>query len=217
MSKETAPRRVSLVVAGLAAGALLFGGVFGAGATHQPADKVVAAGSTLEVMGPNAEVTILSATLRSSSPSDLVLSVTLECSIFTRLLTGPSDNGGVSTATAAGTVLAWIEVDGQIVPVNSSTAGSDRDKVTFCNRTYSRTVTDAEDPLDGQDIEEDFIDTKAANSFNWVHLNVGSGIHEITVKATLAQETTGDATAEAAIGNRTLVVQPSKLANDATI
>ena len=217
MSKETAPRRVSLVVAGLAAGALLFGGVFGAGATHLPADKVVASGSTLEVVGPNAEVTILSATLRSSSPSDLILSVTLECSIFTRLLTGPSDNGGVSTATAAGTVRTWIEVDGQIVPVNSSTAGNDRDKVTFCNRTYSRTVTDSEDPLDGQDIEEDFIDTKTANSFNWVRLNVGSGIHEITVKATLVQETTGDATAEAAIGNRTLVVQPAKLANDATI
>lgn len=209
--------RIGIGAAALAAGVLLFGGVFGARATHMPADKVVAAGSTLEVVGPNAEVTILTATMRTSSPTDLILSVTMECSIFTRLLTGPSGDGGASSATAAGTVRAWVEVDGQIVPVMSAGSGSEADKVTFCNRVYSRTVTDAEDPLDGQDIEEDFIDTKAANAFNWLRLNVGSGIHTITVKATLLQQTAGDATAEAAIGNRTLVVEPAKLANDADV
>lgn len=209
--------RISAGAATLAVGVLLFGGVFGARATHMPADKVVAAGSTLEVVGPNAEVTILSATMRTSSPTDLILSVTMECSIFTRLLTGPSGDGGASSATAAGTVRAWVEVDGQIVPVISAGAGSEADKVTFCNRVYSRTVTDAEDPLDGQDIEEDFIDTKSANAFNWLRLNVGSGTHTITVKATLLQKTAGDATAEAAIGNRTLVVEPAKLANDADV
>lgn len=209
--------RIGIGAAALAAGVLLFGGMFGARATHMPADKVVAAGSTLEVVGPNAEVTILTATMRTSSPTDLILSVTMECSIFTRLLTGPSGDGGASTATAAGTVRAWVEVDGQIVPVKSAGPGSEADKVTFCNRVYSRTVTDAEDPLDGQDIEEDFIDTKAANAFNWLRLNVGSGIHTITVKATLLQQTAGDATAEAAIGNRTLVIEPAKLANDADV
>lgn len=209
--------RISIGAAAVAVGVLLFGGVFGARATHLPADKVVAAGSTLEVVGPNAEVTILTATMRTSSPTDLILSVTMECSIFTRLLTGPSGDGGASSATAAGTVRAWVEVDGHIVPVNSGGPGTEADKVTFCNRVYSRTVTDAEDPLDGQDIEEDFIDTKSANAFNWLRLNVGPGPHTIKVKATLLQKTAGDATAEAAIGNRTLVVEPAKLANDAEI
>lgn len=207
----------TMLAVGVLAGALLSSGLMTARATHSPADKVVASGSKLAVVGPNAEATILTATLRSSAPSDLILSLTMECSIFTRLITGPSADGGVSSATAAGTVRAWIEVDGQVVPVNSGPAGSEADKVTFCNRTYSRTVTDAEDPTDGQDIEDDFIDTKTANAFNWLHLNVGSGVHTIVVKATLVQETTGDATAEAAIGNRTLVVEPAKLANDATV
>jgi hypothetical protein len=122
-------------------------------------------------------------------------------------------------------VRAWVEIDGKIVPINSVSnppqpppaAGDDTDKVTFCNRTYSRTVTDAEDPLDGQDIEDDFIDTKNANSFNWLRLNMGSGTHTIVVKATLTEATNGDATAEAVIGNRSLIVEPEKLANDATI
>jgi len=37
------------------------------------------------------------------------------------------------------------------------------------------------------------------------------------VKATLTESTTGDATAEALIGNRSLIVEPTKLANDASI
>ena len=197
----------------------------GANATHQPADKVVAAGSTIEVIGPNTETTILTSTLRTSKPTDLILAVSMECSIFTGLVTGPSTDGGTDSATAAGHIRAWIEIDGQIVPVNSMseppqltpTGGSEDDKVTFCNRTYSRTVTDSENLLDGQDIEDDYIATKNANAFNWLRLNLGSGVHEIVVKATLLQETAGDATAEAVIGNRSLIVEPAKLANDATI
>ena len=197
----------------------------GVRANHLPADKVVASGSKLVVTGPNVEASILSATLRTSKPTDLMLAVSMECSIFTRLVTGPSSDGGTDSATASGHIRAWVEVDGQIVPVNSMAsptspippAGGDSDKVTFCNRTYSRTVTDAENPLDGQDIEDDYIATKDANAFNWLRLNMGAGVHTIVVKAALVQTTSGDATAEAAIGNRSLIVEPAKLANDATI
>jgi hypothetical protein len=209
----------------MAAVALILGGTQGVFATHTPADKVVAAGSKMQVMGPGDQVPILTATLKTSKPTDLILSVAMECSIFTRLVTGPSDQGGTDTATASGHVRAWVEIDGQIVPINSISnppqatppGGDDTDKVTFCNRTYSRTVTDSENPLDGQDIEDDFIDTKSANSFNWLRLNLGSGPHTIVVKATLTESAQGDATAEAVIGNRSLIVEPEKLANDATI
>jgi hypothetical protein len=46
---------------------------------------------------------------------------------------------------------------------------------------------------------------------------MGAGIHRIEVKATLTESATADATAEAVIGNRSLIVEPSKLANDASI
>jgi hypothetical protein len=198
-------------------------GVF---ATHAPANKVVAAGDTLAVFGPGAAVPILSATLRTSKPTDLILNVNMECSIFTRLITGPSGNGGTDTASATGDIRAWVEIDNQVVPINRISNPPQNppppgniatDSVTFCNRTYSRTVTDAENPLDGQDIEDDYIDTKNANSFTWLRLNMGSGIHTIVVKATLTETVTGDATAEAVIGNRPLIAEPEKLANDATI
>jgi hypothetical protein len=212
--------------AAIAVAAVVAGGTQVVMATHTPADKVVASGSKLAVLGPGDSVPILQATLKTSSPTDLILGVAMECSIFTRLVTGPSDQGGTDTATASGHVRAWVEIDGKIVPINSvssstigatPTAGNDSDKVTFCNRTYSRTVTDAENPLDGQDIEDDFIDTKSANSFNWLRLNMGSGAHTIVVKATLTESAQGDATAEAVIGNRSLIVEPEKLANDASI
>lgn len=198
---------------------------FNAGATHQPANKVVASGSKLEVAGPNERIKLLSATLRSSKTSDLLLSLTLECSILTRLVTGPSGSGGSDSALASGTVKAWIEIDGKVVPINSTSAppqnppaaGGEADKVTFCHRAYSRTVMDAETLLDGQDIEDDYIDTKAAHGFNWIRLNLGNGIHTIEAWATLEQEEQGDATAEVVIGNRVLIAEPEKLANDASV
>jgi hypothetical protein len=218
-------KRVMQLAVAIAIAAIAIGGTQAVFATHTPADKVVASGSKTQVLGPGDQVPILTATLKTSKPTDLILSVAMECSIFTRLVTGPSDQGGADTATASGVIRAWVEIDGKIVPINSVSnppqpppaAGDDTDKVTFCNRTYSRTVTDAENPLDGQDIEDDFIDTKNANSFNWLRLNMGAGAHTIVVKATLTEATNGDATAEAVIGNRSLIVEPEKLANDATI
>jgi hypothetical protein len=230
VGNNSTPARLPLRLLGVLAlaGLLVAGIVVNAqsGSNAQPADKVVASGSTLAVIGPNEEVTILTASLKSSSPTDLILTVTMECSIFTQLTTGPSEEGGTDSAMAAGHVRAWVEIDGVIVPINSDSAnsapGTESDKVTFCNRVYQRTVEDAEETLlqpngDGQDIEDDFIATKDANAFNWLRLNLGSGDHSIVVKATLLQETDGDATAEAAIGNRLLIAEPSKLANNAVI
>ena len=82
----------------------------------------------------------------------------------------------------------WAEVDGKIVsltqnsvpPQNPTASGNDTDKVTFCDREYSRTVTDQEgDVLPGMQIDEqdDYIRTKSAHGFNWVQMNLGSGVH----------------------------------------
>lgn len=192
--------------------------------THQPANKAVASGSKVVEFAPGAAVTLMSATMKTSAPTDLLLEVNLECAILTALVTG-GDNA--ATSTASGDVRVWVEVDGKIVPINSigsgasaEQVGDDTDKVTYCNRTYSRTVTDTEDNgdnPDGTDTEDDYIDTKSANSFSWVRLNSGKGIHRIVVKADLTIETAGDAVAKAYVGNRTLIVQTEKFANDASV
>jgi hypothetical protein len=217
-----------------------------AGATHQPADKVVAAGSKIEAFAPGTNVQLLTATLKTAKPTDLMLHVTLECSILTKLNTAGSDQpGATETDSASGNVQVWIEVQTgtvtRIVPINAASSppqdGSDpnsgtkaADSATFCNRTYARTVTDREDDDDGIDGERDYIRTKNANAFNWLLLNAGTGLHTIRVMADLSatpgdgsaancteNTLTGDTCARAFVGNRTLIVEPAKLANDATI
>lgn len=222
-------RKLSTALLGALVGVILASsqGVF---ATHTPADKVVAAGSKMVVTGPSIPVTILTATLKTSKPTDLILNVNMECSIFTSLVTGGTGVMGSDTATATGDIRAWVEIDDVVVPINSMSSPPQNpplpgdpatDGVTFCNRTYSRTVTDTENntPMDGQDMESDYIDTKSSNSFTWLRLNLGNlpAPHKIEVVAQLTTGTNGDATARAVIGNRSLIVEPAKLANDATI
>ena len=86
-------------------------------------------------------------------------------------------------------------------------------------KSSPRTVSDTENLLDSQDMESDFIDRKSSNSFTWLRLNLGNlpAPHKIEVVATLTESATPDATAQAMIGNRSLIVEPAKLANDATI
>jgi hypothetical protein len=190
-------------------------------ATHTPANKATAVGSKVVKAAPGQNVTLMAATLRTSSTKDLLLNVSLECSILTQLITN-NDN---ATSTARGAVRVWIEIDGAVVPINDVSSpgdstpgiGDDTDKVTFCDREYSRTVTDTEDPQDGIDEIKDYIKTKSSHSFQWVSLNLGSGVHEVVVKSDLTTAQTSSATAEAYVGNRTLVIEPTSMANDIAI
>lgn len=209
----------------MAGAALVGGGAFGAVAIAggQPANKVVAAGGKTQVIAPGSNVTILSGTMRTSKPKDVMMQVALECSILTALTTDDT----TPSSRAESRVRVWVEVDDRIVPIQDVSTppqdpaqngnGNESDKVTFCDRTYQRTVTDDESPLDGIDTEDDFINTKSSHSFNWVRLNMGSGVHKIEVVADLATGTEGNARAEAIIGNRTLIAEPGKFSNDAVI
>ncbi|HEX9969717.1 MAG TPA: hypothetical protein VGB03_06230, partial [Acidimicrobiales bacterium] len=227
LTKRNGAVALALVV-GLVVGTA--GGGF-AGGSGIPADKATAAGSKRVEAGPDVAVPILKARLKTSKPTDLILQLTMECSVLTKLKTSASN----PSAGAAGTVKAWITIDGAIVPVESEstppqdppppglpagpTEDAPSDAATMCNRAYQRTVADDELAPDGQDTEEDFIRTKSANGFNWLRQNTGSGEHEVIVWAMLDQRTTagapGDATAEVEIGNRTLIIEPTKMANDA--
>ena len=253
-------RRVRLVlvaaiasIAGLAVGQLAIAANT-PGGNPTPANKAVASGDTLKVVGPGEEVELLSAVLRTSKPTDLLLQTSLECSILTKLQTGPAtDSPASDTASAEGTISAYIEIDDDAthggvdatparrVPITSASQppqnGSqddDGDEVTFCNRAYQRTVEDPGDTLgegDGLDRETDYIDTKTANAFNWVLLNAGSGVHYVRLIGTLngtpqMSATCGRTTTDMGstpsctsgyIGNRTLIIEPTKMANDAVV
>lgn len=231
-----------LLGVGLIAGSLA---LFGTGAFAQPgngggqpADKVVAGGSTLESTGANEEpIPILSQRMRVSSPADLMLHATTECSILTGLVTG-EDGTSPSSATSESKVELYITIDGTKVPV--STAGDDAEgsrgdehKVVFCNREYSRTVTDREGDEE-VDEQRDYIRTRSANAFNWFALDTGFAYDDVELNGqnildvVLWAEFTrtpdspcsgesGDpfpvaTCAEAFVGNRTLIIEPTHAA-----
>lgn len=217
-------RRALAVVVVLAVGSGAFvGGQAIAGSntnSGQPADKMVALGSKRVVF--TGQETIMRGIMHTAKPTDVMFHVSLECSLFTKLLTNNTD----TSATANAHIEVWVEVDDQIVaieqvstpPQNPTAPGTAADKVTFCDRTYHRTVSDNENPLDGVDTTDDYIETKSSHSFNWVKMNMGSGDHKIEVVANVSTTTDGtNATAEAEIGNRTLIAEPTKMANDAII
>jgi len=216
----------ALAIVALAANT--FSGVGVAGANHLPADKPFAAASKTLRTGPTPRIELLSATVKNSKPADMVLQVSMECGLITdTVLLGSTTPGAQDSTRATGTVRAWIEVDGKIVPIISSSSppqtgstpdsGDDTDKVTFCNRVFERTVQDTEDPEDGYDGSRDYIATKSANSFNWVRLNMGSGVHNIKLVGEVTADATGASAADAYIGNRSMIGLPGKYSNDATI
>ncbi len=197
-------------------------------ANHQPADKVAVSASTIESFStpvdPNAPapvVTLLRGTLKTSSTTDLMFLVNLECTLFTDIKTVGDDESGASAH-----VDVWITVDGNPVPVTSIAAngGPDDGKVTFCDRSFRRVTTGFEGDDEEQDANntiEDFLRTKSTHGFNWLKLNLGNrpAPHVIEVKATITHSLEGNklGNAQAIVGKRTLLVIPAKLANDAVV
>jgi hypothetical protein len=212
--------RASAIATPLLLVALLLANLGGAAtAAGGPADKFAATGSSIDQLDD--ATPILSEQMKVSSPADLVLQLTTECSIITELTTG---GDAADSSSAFGEVVIWVTVDGKSVPVADDDANQDG-KVVFCNRAYGRTVEDTEGDGD-VDKEDDYIRTRTANAFNWIALNTGStyddpangnNILDIVVWAEYTADTTGDAVADAFVGQRTLVVEPTHLANTETV
>jgi hypothetical protein len=218
---------VALAVAVALASVLLLGtGAFGA-SSAQPANKAVASGSKVVEFTPGSNQPLMTALMKTSSPEDLIFNVSLECSIVTQVQTT-----GTQSAQAQGDIQVWVTLDGSIVPINSlsqapqpktgSIAGSDSDKATFCHRDQGQQFVDGDSTTSGDELTE-YIATKSANSFDWVWLNASAGQHTITVWADLTATTSdactfpGTTCSAALIGNRMLIVEPTKLANNAVI
>lgn len=215
MGKDTRRPNQSTTVIGILVAALVLATYAGpALADHKPADKMAVSGASIEIMetqlteGGNSSVhTILSGQMKTSNPTDVILQVTLECAIWTDITTVGNDH-----SQAAANVTVWVEIDGDRVPVSSQGPGDG--EVVFCNRTFERETLN----FDDEDATiESFLRTRQANAFNWISLDLGSGTHTIAVKAELEASVTNTGRAKAAIGQRTLVAEPTKLANDVSI
>jgi hypothetical protein len=228
-------RRISAVAAAAILGAAVFAVVSPkADAHHEPANKFAAAGSDVDEVFAEEDTVVLSETMKVSTPFDLLLQATAECSILTELTTSNDS----PSSDAFGSVRLRVEIDGTPVPVASddtATGGGADDatdddneigEVTFCNRAYHRDVTDDENPADGQDIEHDFIDTRTANAFNWIATDVGrvydnpangNNIVRIELIADYDVEATDNAVANAFVGSRTLVAEPTNLSVHETV
>ena len=158
---------------------------FSKAAENSPAaNKVAAAGSDIDSIQAGGTELIMSEVMKVSTTRDLMLHLSAECSILTRLNTQGGPNTSSESDFAFGQVKLYINIDGKRVAVSDDDVAvsgtpekedEDYGKVVFCNRAYQRTVTDNEgnDPKDGIDGESDYIRTRTANAFTWLALDAG--------------------------------------------
>lgn len=155
-------------------------------------------------------VTILSSMIKTSSPTDLLVQVSLECALWTEVLSSTVDEhpeGYTAYGRAEARVEIWIELDGVAIPLGDSDG-----HVTFCDRVHEQEIFDIDESTGNFTIRQ-YLETKTANAFNWFTLDVGSGVHTIAVKADIEADSTDGSWAEGAIGARTLIVEPTRFPN----
>jgi hypothetical protein len=176
-------------------------------ASNLPADKMTVTASSTSVQGPGTDVPVLQAQMKTSTPADLLLQVTSECTILSQIT-----NMGNSTQTYVAKVELSLTVDGKTVPVvppatttgaTGQTSGTDDGHVVFCNREFTRTTTFNTSNESIKDIEN----TEQSDAFQWVALNVGNGVHTIVVHATFTDTNGGDTFAHGVIDKRSLTAQ----------
>lgn len=176
-----------------------------------PANKTMIGDADLVAI-PNTAgwTTIVSGTIKTSTPSDLIVSHNQECAIHT----GLNLDEGTGEATSAIREEIRLVVDGTVVPATFAdphTSAPDQfGLITMCGRAYNMDTNvlstlfdlcEAVEGIEGVTYEcpdeiflDSYIRTKQAHSWDWVVLNVGSGEHvvEVQAKITKALEAIGN-------------------------
>ncbi|HEV3475720.1 MAG TPA: hypothetical protein VG602_10235 [Actinomycetota bacterium] len=211
-------------------------------ATHQPADKVAAASSNVrDIDGEEGnDLVVLRETVRVSSVADLVLSATSECALVTEVTTGndESGEGDSDEASARASIDYYITIDGHPVPVSTvdldpdpENEETDDGRIVFCDRLYTQEQTDdGDDNNDDLDELRTYMETRTANGFNWLALDVGKEYDEpeeddpntpedeselnnivtIELHAVFKESaTTTESTADALVGRTSLIIEPT--------
>ena len=180
---------------------------------QEPANKpgvAINRGAPITFVNASAPVKVLTEVVKTSKPTDLLLSVTAETSIITQVMTTGSE-----TQSAEGKLVFYITLDNDPNPILPSgapgpgqTIQGDTGEIVFANQVYSRTTNLGLD--DDNDMVSTYLATKHATGFNWAVLNAQAGIHTITVWAKYDEAETSTAMATGVVGNRSLIVQPIK-------
>lgn len=197
-----------LIVAGLIT-YLLVANQQAVGASNLPADKMTVTASNTAVTGPGTDVVVLQARMRTSAPADLLLQVTSECTILSSI----TNEGVLDTQQYTSTIAFSVEVDSRPVPVvpppsttgaaGAGPSGPDDGRVVFCNREFQRRTVFTPGIESIEDVER----TSQSSGFNWVAMNVGAGIHVITVKAHFTNTSTAKASSQGVINKRSLTAE----------
>jgi hypothetical protein len=203
-----------LVVIGLAVVlAVTLGAGLGLAGDNIPSAKTAMYSGDVEWASASSVTEVLDPVqIKTGEPKDLVISVSAECVLLTNSkLTGKtSEDSGAS-------IMVTVLVDGE---------EADPGQVTFASRTV-RIKGDLTHPWAGEDCDADpttevqepcehwimlFMDTKTANTFNFIAQDVGSGVHNIEVVAQLDAYGVDDPDTPASdyaamIGKATVVVE----------
>ncbi len=192
----------------------------GSAGTANAANKSAAAAGDFKYLGtavaPLGATSILDTFMKVGGPQDAIVQVSLECSLVTDVnSTTVQDHpsGLTSVGEAEAHVVVWATIDG--VPLTVGPADSDG-KVTFCDRVHQQEINDVDESTGNFTIRQ-LQKTMSANAFNWVVLDLGSGIHHFEIWATIEAANTQGSFAEGAIEKRTLVVEPIDFAQGGTV
>lgn len=197
-------------------------------AVAAPANKtVMGSGSMGAQIASDGWQTIISGTIKTSTPSDLVISHDQECTIHTGLNLD-QDN---EQATSAIRQDIRLVVDGKVVP---ATYGDKDGIVTLCGRAYHidtnvlSTVYELCNWAESLDLDlngepdntevctadeiyfDSFIRTKQAHGWHWIAIDVGSGEHTVEVQSMLVNELDG-------VENQNGKKGPAKDSGDSTV
>lgn len=172
----------------------------------EPANKTTYGETTVGVLAAESGwMPISTATIKTSTPSDLRVSHNQECTIHTGLNLDQFEEQATSSIRED-VRLRIITASGEdrIIPAVPGT--SDNGEVTLCSRAYNidtnvlSTVwelcqfVESSDGLDtdactGDEVYFDsFIRTKQAHSWDWIAMNLGAGTHTVIVEAKLVNE-----------------------------
>jgi len=167
-------------------------------------------------------IDVMSANLKTSNVADLFVDVSMVTGLYTQ--TKSKSSGTESTSVASGTVAVRVLLDGTPGLAFPDSSG---DGVIFDQRiqtlsTLLQGFVESCSPTCSVTAPEEvelILDTTAAHSFNFILLNVGTGVHTIKVQAKLSTDTTGTdpgnvSVANAVFGLGSMTVDSVRLVND---
>jgi hypothetical protein len=174
-------------------------------AQSTPSQKAYFGSGTTDILSAVGDK-VLSGEVKTSDVGDLLIQVSLECSLWTATSNKAKKGGGASNSSSRAAVNVTVYVDGQ-----EATPG----QVVFCEREQEVNLefVSGTEELTDQILLDLFLKTKSANTFSFYYENPGNAVHVVEVMVDSCVETSQDApqvvldNTRAVVGKRTLVIE----------